>query len=183
MLICRYNRNRHPTKTASGMHVIIERAEMEGRRAVKALGELSRAMLVCSLNEPYLVEDASESKWYRQHLRSFSTGYCKSPCVMLHGLLTDCLPWSWFLTALAARIGKIRVAQLNAESPGSVSTIETKCFDQRGLNSKIYKGLLAPPWKDLWPCPIWPWRTPRARLRFLTSTLDLTATPASLPPF
>jgi hypothetical protein len=79
------------------------------------------------------VEDASESR-YRPHLRSFSTGYCKSPCVILHGLLTGCLPWSWSLTALAARIGKIRVAQLNAESPDSVSTLETKCFDQRGLD-------------------------------------------------
>jgi hypothetical protein len=40
------------------------------------------------------------------------------------------------LAALAARVGEITVAQPNAESRDFASTIEMKCFDQRGLESK-----------------------------------------------
>lgn len=42
----------------------------------------------------------------------------------------------WSLAALAARIGEITVAQLNAESRDLASTIEMKCFAQRGLDLK-----------------------------------------------
>ena len=43
---------------------------------------------------------------------------------------------AWSLATLAARIGEITVALLNAESRDLVSTIEMKCFDQRGLEVK-----------------------------------------------
>lgn len=60
----------------------------------------------------------------------------------------ESLDWRcWSLKAHAARIGEIRVAQLNAESREVASTIEMKCFDQRALDLEdIYKASLEPPW-------------------------------------